>query len=108
MRLLIRLRRHSCAERLELLIRLRRKPLERGVVASAAHCADERRVELPEPVDQRLARIAAEALGLRARRIELAHDIIEDWIKRSIAARAQRGQAGDDALEVGRKAGSRT
>ena len=78
------------------------------MVASAAQCVDERRVELPEPVDQRLARIAAEALGVRARRIELAHGIIEDWIKRSIAARAQRGQAGDDPLEMSWKTGLRT
>src|SRR5437016_623443 len=108
MRLLIRLRRHPCAKWLQLLISLRCEPIDRRLVAPAADSVDERAVKLPQSINQRLARVAADRLRLRARRIELAHHIVEGRIDRSIASRAQHGQARDDALEMCGQAGSRT
>src|SRR5207302_5000934 len=59
---------------------------------------------LTQPFVQGLAPIAANRLRLRACRIELPDDVVENRIQCSICAAAQRGQPRDDALEMSRQA----
>jgi hypothetical protein len=108
MRLLIRVRRHPHAERLQLFIGFGGELSKRAVVALASQRVDERRVELSEPLDQRLARVTANALGSRSRRVELADGVVQNRIKRSIVSSSERRQLRDDPLEMCRKTGSRT
>ena len=69
---------------------------------------DERRIELPQPVEQDLTGLAAHRSCLRAERVQLAHDRIDDRIQRPILPAAQRRQPRDDALEMrGKAAGGR-
>src|SRR5262245_51953260 len=108
MRLLVRLRRHTDAKRLQLFIGFDGKLPKRAVVALAFQHLDERRIKLSEPLEQRLAPIAANALGSSSGRVELADDDVQNRVKRSIVSSSKRRQPCDDALEMGRKTGPRT
>jgi len=80
-------------------------------IACASHRArtavEERGVELAQPVEQRIARVAANRLRLRAGRVELADDRVDRRIERSILAGAQRREPRNDALEMRGKTASR-
>src|SRR4030095_2130369 len=107
MRLLIRVRRHPHAERLQLFIGFGGKLSKRAVVALASQRVDERRVEASEPADPHLARVTANALGSRAPRVELADGVVQNRIKRSIVSSSERRQPRDHPLEMSGKTGSR-
>src|SRR5258705_3218092 len=104
MRLLIRVRRHAHLERLQLLAGFVGQLLKRAIVEPLAQGLDERAVELLQPIDQRVARLAANGLRFRARRVELADKVVEHGIERAIASRAKRRQARDDAVQMCRQA----
>jgi hypothetical protein len=108
MRLLVRLRRHSNAKRLQLFIRFGGKLPKRAIVILAFQRVNERRIKLSEPLEQRLACVAANALRSASRRVELADDDVQNRVKRSIGSSSKGRQPCDHALEMGRKTGPRT
>jgi len=108
MSLLIRVRRHSHAKRLHLVIGFSDELPKRTLLALAFQRVDERRIELPEPVDQRLARLTANALCCGSRRVELADDAIQNRVNRSSMSASTRREPRDHPFEVCRKSRSRT
>src|SRR5437762_2865434 len=104
MRLLIRLRRHPCSERLQLLVRFDGELLERLFVRALPQPVDQQRVDLMQAIDQRITRVAANRLRLRARGIQLANDVVENRIQRTIRAATKRRQPRDDTFKMCRQA----
>src|SRR5262245_50220582 len=108
MRLLIRVHRHSYAKWLQLFIGFGRELPKRSVVALPSQRVDERCVELRQPIDQGLARIATDVLRACPRRIQLADDAVQDGVERSIGTCSKSGQPCDHAFDMCRNARSRT
>src|SRR5689334_19218220 len=108
MRLLIRLRRHSHTEWLQLVIGLRAELPKGGIVAFVSQRFDERCIELAEPLDERIARFSSNAPRARPRRVQLADGGLQYRVQRSIGSGPKRRQPGDHAVEVRGQTRSRT
>src|ERR1041385_3691803 len=100
--------RHPRTEWLQLLVCFRRQLPQHRLVGLLAQRINERCVELPQAIDQRVARVAADALRFRARRIQFADNGVEHHVERPIRSAAKRRQSCDDALEMCWQARART
>jgi hypothetical protein len=108
MRLLIRLRRHSHPKWFQLFIGFAGELPKLSVVALVSQRVDERRIKLPQPVDQRVAIVAADCFRLGTRGIQFPYEVVQHRIEPAIVAGPQRRQASNDPFEMCRQTRSRT